>query len=77
MIFRNVDGRQKHTLAILSAITGLQNDGAYMERIRKGILGKVFVNGVDVTEGEWLHQVGLFWDARVRVVTPFSRSTSI
>ncbi|KAJ3031126.1 hypothetical protein HDV00_008501 [Rhizophlyctis rosea] len=57
--FRNTP-KENHTLAVLSSVAGLMNDGPYMERVEKGILGKVFVNGVDVTEGEWVHQVGLF-----------------
>ncbi|KAJ3054650.1 hypothetical protein HK097_001206 [Rhizophlyctis rosea] len=63
VMFTNTEAKQSHTLAVLSTVTGLQNDGPYMERIQKGILGKVAVNGVDVTQGQWIHQVGLFWDA--------------
>ncbi|KAJ3089277.1 hypothetical protein HK102_006774 [Quaeritorhiza haematococci] len=61
-------------LQVLVTVNGMENFGAHLERVQKGILGRVLVNGVDITgpvsltedeseasssQGLWLHQIGL------------------
>ncbi|KAI9346974.1 glycosyl hydrolases family 35-domain-containing protein [Obelidium mucronatum] len=48
-----------HDLAVLVGVAGLWNYGAVYENVRKGILGAVKFDKVDVTKGSWVHQVGL------------------
>ncbi|KAJ3099168.1 hypothetical protein HDU97_003363 [Phlyctochytrium planicorne] len=52
------EGRER-TLAVLVGSFGAQSCCGHMERFRKGILGGVEVNGIDVTKGDWYHRPGL------------------
>ncbi|KAJ3026870.1 UNVERIFIED_CONTAM: hypothetical protein HDU68_004927 [Siphonaria sp. JEL0065] len=57
-----VDGGDKevaHDLQILVSVAGIWNYGAVYENVRKGLLGAVRVDKVDVTKGAWIHQIGL------------------
>ncbi|KAJ3012139.1 UNVERIFIED_CONTAM: hypothetical protein HDU68_001352 [Siphonaria sp. JEL0065] len=54
------DGKEvAHDLQILVSVAGIWNYGAMYENVRKGLLGAVKVDKVDVTKGTWVHQVGL------------------
>jgi hypothetical protein len=54
-----LDVAKQHTLSILTSVAGVENCCARLERIRKGIIGSVFLNKNNITAGRWYHQVGL------------------
>ncbi|KAJ3294438.1 hypothetical protein HDU79_011012 [Rhizoclosmatium sp. JEL0117] len=54
-----IETAETHELAILASVAGIWNFGAFLERVEKGILGPVVVDGVDLSNGEWVHQIGL------------------
>eukprot|EP01137_Pigoraptor_chileana_P033368 Opistho-2@24128 len=55
------------TLNILTTTLGLTNYGAFLEKITRGILGKVLVGGAaEGTNSTWRHSIGL-WGERQRL----------
>ena len=58
------DELQIVNLTILTVTIGLDNYGARLEEVTKGITGKVEVDGVDVTDVEWKVVVGLYGESQ-------------
>ena len=57
LLSKTADSR--HNITLLSAVMGLRNAGGYYDKLTKGIRSSVTVNGKDITQGEWSHEVGL------------------
>ncbi|KAJ3089865.1 Beta-galactosidase 7 [Quaeritorhiza haematococci] len=51
--------QNKHVVVILSTSYGLKHWGNHLEKMTKGLKGKVRVAGVDITSRGWRHRVGL------------------
>ena len=49
----------RFNISILSVTMGLLNYGAFYERVQKGLYGSIMINSHDITEGDWIHQIGL------------------
>jgi hypothetical protein len=56
--------RQENTLRIMTQTLGLSNFGPHRESWARGLMGSVYLNGVEVTEGGWVHQAGLQGEKR-------------
>ncbi|KAJ3217328.1 Beta-galactosidase 8 [Dinochytrium kinnereticum] len=54
-----------HTVAVLVGVFGSKACCVHMERFEKGVLGRVFVGGEDVTKGVWAHRVGLLGERKM------------
>lgn len=54
-----------HSIQILSQTNGIQNYGAFLETVSRGVQGTVSLSGTNITQSSsgWLHQVGLLGEA--------------
>eukprot|EP00123_Amoebidium_parasiticum_P017278 comp23780_c0_seq2/m.41251 comp23780_c0_seq2/g.41251 ORF comp23780_c0_seq2/g.41251 comp23780_c0_seq2/m.41251 type:complete len:438 (-) comp23780_c0_seq2:142-1455(-) len=61
----NFDQDGSHRLSILAVKMGIPNYGAYMEKkMHGGLCGAVSLDGIDITQGTWNHQVGLLGESQ-------------
>ena len=53
-----------NTLQVLSQVMGISNFGAHRQTYARGIMGDVMLNGQDISEDGWTHQVGLLGEKK-------------
>ena len=52
-----------HQLQLLNAVNGVDDYGAFLETVSKGLMGSITMGQVNLTSQQWRHQVGLRGEA--------------